>query len=184
MFHAQKPHGFFHPETTLYTAPQCPQQLIPAISCLCVAEGDRAELTWMGFDISNLLHLQPLPPPGETQLPQPQRMGKRGTGLCCSFCLLLSAALLSNSLEDYFCACLFSFSASPVITKRLLTSRIGERSANIMLSVERQDLSFVCGCRYWHPHCAFQVSRGTLTFEHWTDLPHSGSSFSVVLSQC
>lgn len=122
--------------------------------------------------------------PEKPNSPHPQHTAKRGAGLNSSFCLLLSAALLSNSLQDDFCVRLFSFSASPVVTKRLLTSRVRERSANIMLSVKRQDLSFVCGCRCWHPHCAFQGSRGTLTFEHWADLPHSGSSFSVVLSQC
>lgn len=36
----------------------------------------------------------------------------------------------------------------------------------------------------WHPHGAIQVNRGALTFENWTDFPHSGSPFSVILSQC
>lgn len=101
---------------------------------------------WPGWDLIFLFDIsnhEPFPPPRESQLPL-SLLG-RGKGDRAEPLLLLTV-LLSNNLGNDFSG-FFSFSAPPVITKRLLTPRVGERSANIRLSGVRWERPFHCWCR-------------------------------------
>lgn len=83
-----------------------------------VSGEDRAELTWIGFGISNVWIGKPPPPLRDSQfLPVPSTQGKGRAGLSCS--CSLSSLTLSQQSPWRWLMWLFPFCASPLKTQRL-----------------------------------------------------------------
>lgn len=140
-------------------------------------------LNWPGWDLvlPNVCIANPSFPLEKPSSSHPDMQGKGRTGLNCSCYPPLSVALLSNHPEWFLW--LFPFWAPPVEQKTSDFKFWGKVSKyHAVVSMERGDLVWITNV--WHPNAAIQVSRGTLTFENRTDFPHSGSPFSVILSQC